>query len=91
MDVWRESNVLRVPNAALRFRPTHEIFEAFGESPPDAVRLAVVTGSVAPSAVRATPTTLAAHRSNGPSVDQYFQNAAPIETTGQVYVMETAA
>ncbi|HEY0284899.1 MAG TPA: efflux RND transporter periplasmic adaptor subunit [Vicinamibacterales bacterium] len=34
VEIARRSNVLRVPNAALRFRPTAEIFAALGQTPP---------------------------------------------------------
>src|SRR5436190_14955523 len=34
IEIARRDNVLRVPNAALRFRPTTEIFEALGQTPP---------------------------------------------------------
>jgi HlyD family secretion protein len=34
IEIARRSNVLRVPNAALRFRPTAEIFQALGQAPP---------------------------------------------------------
>ncbi len=34
IEIARRSNVLRVPNAALRFRPTAEIFAALGQTPP---------------------------------------------------------
>src|SRR5918992_878237 len=34
IEIARRSNVLRVPNAALRFRPTNEIFQALGQTPP---------------------------------------------------------
>lgn len=89
MNVWRESNVVRVPNQALRFRPTHDVFEAFGETPPDAMRLATEGGAPSPNAVPAASTTLTtASHSTGPSVDQYFKNSTPLETTGQVYVLE---
>lgn len=36
VEIERRSNVLRVPNAALRFRPTNEIFAALGQAPPPA-------------------------------------------------------
>jgi len=35
-EVARHDNVLRVPNAALRFRPTDEVFALLGQAPPDA-------------------------------------------------------
>jgi HlyD family secretion protein len=34
IEIARRGNVLRVPNAALRFRPTNEIFAALGQTPP---------------------------------------------------------
>ncbi len=34
IEIARRNNVLRVPNAALRFRPTNEIFTALGQTPP---------------------------------------------------------
>jgi hypothetical protein len=33
IEIARKQNVLRVPNAALRFRPTNEIFAALGQTP----------------------------------------------------------
>ena len=36
IEIARRSNVLRVPNTALRFRPTTEMFEALGQTPPPA-------------------------------------------------------
>jgi HlyD family secretion protein len=35
VEIARSSNVLRVPNAALRFRPTTEMYAAIGQTPPD--------------------------------------------------------
>src|SRR5437764_8437339 len=34
IEIARRNNALRVPNAALRFRPTNEIFTALGQTPP---------------------------------------------------------
>jgi HlyD family secretion protein len=34
IEIARRADVLRVPNTALRFRPTAEIFEALGQTPP---------------------------------------------------------
>ncbi len=36
IEIARRANVLRVPNGALRFRPTAEIFTALGQTPPPA-------------------------------------------------------
>jgi HlyD family secretion protein len=35
IEIARRENVLRIPNAALRFRPTREIFAALGQEPPE--------------------------------------------------------
>jgi multidrug efflux pump subunit AcrA (membrane-fusion protein) len=36
IEIARRDNVIRVPNTALRFRPTPEIFAALGQTPPPA-------------------------------------------------------
>ncbi len=36
VEIARRANVVRVPNAALRFRPTSEIYAALGQTPPPA-------------------------------------------------------
>ncbi len=60
IEIARKQNVLRVPNAALRFRPTNEIFAALGQTSPEtgreAGRDAARTGSgAAPAAHRPRP------------------------------------
>lgn len=35
IEIARRSNVIRIPSAALRFRPTNEIFAALGQLPPE--------------------------------------------------------
>ena len=35
IEIARRTDVLRVPNAALRFRPTNEMYAALGQTPPD--------------------------------------------------------
>lgn len=39
VEINKRTDVLRVPNAALRFRPTNEIFAALGLTPPDPAEL----------------------------------------------------
>ena len=39
VEIARSGNVLRVPNSALRFRPTNEIFAALGQTAPDPSQL----------------------------------------------------
>ena len=50
IEINKRTDVLRVPNAALRFRPTNEVFAALGLTPPD------------PAALRAPPTPSASAR-----------------------------
>jgi HlyD family secretion protein len=35
VEIARASNVLRVPNTALRFRPSNDVFAALGQTPPE--------------------------------------------------------
>ncbi len=39
IEIARSNSVLRVPNSALRFRPTNEIYAALGQTPPDPATL----------------------------------------------------
>ena len=59
IEIARKQNVLRVPNAALRFRPTNEIFAALGQTPPETGREsgrdAARTGSGAAHTAALTP------------------------------------
>ena len=38
LEIARRENILRVPNSALRFRPTNEMFAALGQDPPEILR-----------------------------------------------------
>ncbi len=63
IEINKRTNVLRVPNAALRFRPTNEVFAALGLTPPDPAELrAVGTGQ---------------GRGRGPSEQPAASTAAP--------------
>jgi HlyD family secretion protein len=44
VEIARSGNVLRVPNSALRFRPTNEMFAAIGQTPPDPSQLRAEMG-----------------------------------------------
>ena len=44
VEIARRTNVVRVPNAALRFRPTNEIFAALGQAPPENLQRGEVGG-----------------------------------------------
>ncbi len=60
IEIARSTNVLRIPNGALRFRPTNEMFAALGQTPPDPASLRLENGGrgrggAGPAAVPATP------------------------------------
>jgi HlyD family secretion protein len=55
VEIARRSNVLRVPNTALRFRPTNEIFAALGQTPPAPEQLVRRTAAPPTDAVAAPP------------------------------------
>ena len=51
IEIAKRTNVLRIPNAALRFRPTEEVFAALQQTPPpDAQGLAVADAAADVSA-----------------------------------------
>ena len=82
IEIWHANGVLRIPSAALRYRPIDDVFATFGQSvPPEAhVRL----GSPAPVAAHAgAATPLRA----GSTIDQFFQPAPRPDAPGQVWVM----
>ena len=55
VEVGRASDVVRVPNTALRFRPSHDIFDAFQEAPlPTVVPPSTVVAGTAAAAHQAT-------------------------------------
>ena len=44
VEIAKRTNVARIPNAGLRFRPTNEIFTALGQMPPDPAELRLPSG-----------------------------------------------
>jgi HlyD family secretion protein len=44
IEIARRNDVIRVPNAALRFRPTNEMFAALGQPPPELGRAEMAAG-----------------------------------------------
>jgi len=89
MDVWRESNVLRVPNSALAFRPTVQMFQALGQPLPEPVRLGVA-GAPVPLVARVASVPDTASASTRPVIDRLLKAAVPLETTGRVFVLHGA-
>lgn len=87
IEIARRDNVLRVPNAALRFRPTNDIFDALNQAmPPELERGpgrgtrgggANAQGIVAPQGQPGTPAPApAAHQSAAPSTLREPRGAA---------------
>jgi HlyD family secretion protein len=72
VEIARKQNVLRVPNAALRFRPTNEIFAALGQTP-DSGR--EPGRNAARTSGDATPAGTAARPSDSPAANR--ANSAP--------------
>jgi len=53
-EIGRRSGVLRVPNAAIRFRPTAQMFSALNQPDPATLDVAASDGGGTPRAVRAS-------------------------------------
>jgi len=77
IEIARKENVLRVPNASLRFRPTNEIFAALGQTPEsgrEPGRAAARTSGTAPAAAAeqsaAQKQAAPAHSSDSPAANR---------------------
>lgn len=57
LETARRDNVLRIPNAALRFRPTDDMFSALGQPVPQVTNGPVSSATVAAQAPTETPNT----------------------------------
>jgi HlyD family secretion protein len=95
VEVWRAADVIRIPEAALKFRPGHEVFAAFGQEPPPPVRLGTLGGAAttdvatgSPSRAQAVRPRSAAVSATAPRIDSLFEPVRPLDVTGQVYVLE---
>ena len=87
IEIWRATDVLRVPATALRFRPMDDVFTAFGQSvPPEAhARVAAASTPAAPAATTHRGTTSPLR--GGTTINQFFQPVPRPEAPGQVWVM----
>lgn len=102
IEIARSSNVLRVPNSALRFRPTAETFQAFGQTPPsgpgNAQGAAVVRAAAqreagtpmqrADDAAADPPSLERATNSGATTIDALFGPLPPTESRGQAWVLQ---
>jgi HlyD family secretion protein len=88
VEIWRASDVLRVPSDALKFRPTRAVFEAFGQQAPATVRLvdlARARANTAATAVSdATPVSEAGHD----TIDGLFAPVPRPQGEAQVWVLD---
>ena len=79
IEIAKRTNVLRIPNAALRFRPTNEIFAALGQPAPDPAQLRTASAPErAPAVARpAAPASSAPRESARPAGRGAAPTAAP--------------
>jgi HlyD family secretion protein len=92
VEVARASNAIRVPNAALRFRPSHDMFDALNEAPlPTNVPPAMVVAGTAQAARQAVLPLPAgfvqASSQHGVEIDQLFQPAPAPRVPTLLWVM----
>jgi HlyD family secretion protein len=81
IEIARKNNVLRVPNAALRFRPTNEIYAALQQPAPDPEQLRAVPPP-AKQAPAEPPPTAAPAKKSGPA-PQASTSAPAVPATGE--------
>lgn len=85
IEIWKASDVLRVPTAALRYRPLDDVFATFGQPvPPEAhVRLGSPKPVVAAPAHSGAATPFRA----GSTIDVFFEPVPRPDAPGQLWVM----
>src|SRR5690242_9012446 len=92
VEVARASNAIRVPNAALRFRPSRDVFDAMNEAPlattVPASMVVAGTAQAAKQAVLPLPAGFVqASSGHGVEIDQLFQPAPAPRTPSLLWVM----
>lgn len=100
LEIARRENVLKIPNAALRFRPTPELFAALDQPaperpPPGGGRMRGARGPAARGPARPNRPATAADAPIVPAVergaatiDALFGPLAPATSTGRVWIMQ---
>lgn len=84
LEIARRSGVRRIPNAALRFRPTPATFAELGQPVPDLRR----PGGGRPRPARAGGTAVPAVERGATTIDALFGPLPPATSTGRVWVLE---
>jgi HlyD family secretion protein len=77
IEIARRNNVVRVPNAALRFRPTNEMFAALGQTSPEPARGEMMAGRGREGASAPQPAATQGTQAAPPSQAQTGQSPAP--------------
>jgi len=92
IEVAARDNVVRVPNAALRFRPTAAMFAALGQEAP-ATKATTINAEIAERAEKASsansaPSAVAvvSRDPNATTVDALFGPLEVVETAGRVWI-----
>lgn len=86
IELWRSQAVVRVPSAALRFRPIDDVFAELGQPvPPEAH---VKPAPPKPLPPKNVVTSAAIITKAGSTVDQFFEPLEQATTSGMVWVIE---
>jgi len=92
IEISGVSTVVRVPNAALRFRPTAETFKALGLAVPDTIsnRATVPTSGERSSSAATRPASTARTitSTHADAIDELFEPVRPRKTSGEVWRLE---
>jgi HlyD family secretion protein len=101
IEIARRDNVLRVPNAALRFRPTKDVFDALNQPMPPELERGFgrgnrggqngQNGAAAPGTQSPAPGATATPSTNAPAVPPAAQRPAGAATAGQVQAKAQAS
>ncbi|MFI5178936.1 MAG: efflux RND transporter periplasmic adaptor subunit [Vicinamibacterales bacterium] len=89
IQIWQASDVLRVQSAALRFRPSDDVFAVFGQPVPPEARVKPPVGNRSAATVAAP----AAHGKavvgrQGDIIDEFYQPVARPNAPGMVWIMD---
>jgi len=89
--IWQASDILRVQSAALRFRPSDDVFAALGQPVPPEARVKPGVGGRAMAAAAAADHAAsgkAAAGKQGDIIDEFYQAVPRPTASGLVWVMD---